>query len=143
MTKMNRLMAMSVLRPVALALLLVLATGWARGAPGPLDGNDFYKKGLCVHLGTGDGSLTEKLSRGGAFLVHRLDADAARVGRIRALLGGKAGPDRDVVVLNAAAALAVAGKARGIAEALPLAGKSIDSGAAAAALDKLVAISNA
>jgi anthranilate phosphoribosyltransferase len=63
-------------------------------------------------------------------------------GRIRALLSGKKGPDRDVVVLNAAAALAVAGKAASIADALSLAQESIDSGAAAAALDKLVAISN-
>ena len=63
--------------------------------------------------------------------------------RIRAVLAGKPGPDRDVVALNAAAALVVAAKADTIADALPLAADSIDSGNAAAALEKLVALSNA
>lgn len=97
-----------------------------------------------------DGKVTSRTVKPEDFGLARASIDDLAVasaedsaGRIRALLGGKAGPDRDVVVLNAAAALAVAGKARSIADALPLAGKSIDSGAAAAALDKLVAISNA
>ena len=66
--------------------------------------------------------------------------DSAR--RIREVLAGRKGPDRDIVVLNAAAALAVAGKADDIAAAFALAERSIDSGAAAAALDKLVELSN-
>jgi len=65
--------------------------------------------------------------------------DSAR--RIRDVLAGKKGPDRDIVVLNAAAALAVAGKADDIAAAIPLAERSIDSGAAAAALEKLIELS--
>ena len=65
--------------------------------------------------------------------------DSAR--RIRDVLAGKKGPDRDIVVLNAAAALAVAGQAGDIAAAIPLAERSIDSGAAAAALEKLIELS--
>ena len=66
--------------------------------------------------------------------------DSAR--RIKAVLAGGSGADRDIVILNAAAALAVAGKAETIAGGIPLAEKAIDSGAAAAALEKLVEISN-
>ena len=69
--------------------------------------------------------------------------DAARNAAIvRAVLDGVPGPARDVVVLNAAAALAVAGRADGLAEGAALAAGAIDGGAAAAALAKLVAISN-
>jgi len=61
---------------------------------------------------------------------------------IRAVLAGEKGPARDIVVLNAAAALAVADKAPDIASAIPAAQDSIDSGRAAKALDKLIAVSN-
>jgi anthranilate phosphoribosyltransferase len=61
---------------------------------------------------------------------------------IRELLDGKAGAFRDVVILNAAAALVVAGKADDLKTGAKLAATSIDSGAAKAALDKLVKISN-
>ena len=61
---------------------------------------------------------------------------------IRGVLAGQPGPARDIVVLNASAALSVAGKAEGIAEAMPLAEEAIDSGAAAAALEKLITLSN-
>ena len=57
---------------------------------------------------------------------------------IRAVLGGENSPRRNVVVLNAAAALVAAGRADRIADAIPLAAESIDSGAAAKKLQKLV-----
>jgi anthranilate phosphoribosyltransferase len=57
---------------------------------------------------------------------------------IREVLRGEKSPRRDVVILNSAAALVAAGRAEHIAEAIPLAAKSIDSGAAAAKLDALV-----
>ena len=72
-----------------------------------------------------------------------IDSAAASAGVIRDVLAGKAGAPRDITVLNAAAALAVAERAKTIAEAIPLAEESIDSGAAARALDKLIAVSNA
>lgn len=62
--------------------------------------------------------------------------------KLRALLLGETGPYRDIVLLNSAAALIVAGKAAGLPEGVSLAAQSIDSGAAALALDKLVAITN-
>jgi anthranilate phosphoribosyltransferase len=57
---------------------------------------------------------------------------------IRGILAGQKSPGRDVVLLNAAAALVAAGRAEHLGEALPLAAQSIDSGAAAAKLDALV-----
>lgn len=58
---------------------------------------------------------------------------------IRALLNGEAGPFRDIVLLNAAAALVVAGKASTLKDGVEIAGRSIDDGKAAAALAKLIA----
>jgi anthranilate phosphoribosyltransferase len=51
------------------------------------------------------------------------------------VLGGEPGPRRDVVLLNAGAALHVAGRARDLAEGISLAAEAVDSRAAAAALD--------
>jgi anthranilate phosphoribosyltransferase len=62
---------------------------------------------------------------------------------VREVLGGKMSPRRDVVRLNAAAALVVADMAETIAEALPLAAQAIDSGAARAKLKALVAFTSA
>lgn len=63
--------------------------------------------------------------------------------RLRAVLDGEPGPARDVVVLNAAAALVAAERAADIAEGLALAAEAIDSGAARARLDALVRVSQA
>lgn len=60
---------------------------------------------------------------------------------IRAVLGGEKSPRRDVVLLNAAAALVAAGKAEHLAAAVPLAAGSIDSGAAARKLAALARFS--
>src|SRR6266436_4446606 len=57
---------------------------------------------------------------------------------IRDILAGTKSPRRDVVLLNAAAALVAAGRADHLGNALPLAADSIDSGAAAAKLKALV-----
>lgn len=73
------------------------------------------------------------------LLVESAEQSAQIVGEV---LDGAKGPARDIVLLNAAAALAVADKAPSIAEALPLAAKSIDNGAAKVALEKLVFVSN-
>jgi len=61
---------------------------------------------------------------------------------LRRLLDGESGPYRDIVALNAAASLVVAGKAPTLKEGVQMAGDAIASGAAKAALDKLVAVSN-
>ena len=62
---------------------------------------------------------------------------------VRGVLSGRLGPARDIVVLNAAAALAVADRAESIAAAMPIAAAAIDDGAGAAALDRLIQASNA
>jgi anthranilate phosphoribosyltransferase len=58
------------------------------------------------------------------------------------LLGGK-GPKRDIVLLNAAAAIIVSKRAENFHEALPLAEKSIDSGIAYQKLEKLIKLTKA
>lgn len=63
-------------------------------------------------------------------------ADNARLAR--AILEGEPGPRRDVVLLNAGAALWVAGGAADWAEGVAQAGRSLDSGAAAGRLEALV-----
>lgn len=63
-------------------------------------------------------------------------------GIVREVLEGKAGPRRDIVCLNAAAGIVAGGRAEDVAGGWALAQQSIDSGAAAGALDKLVQISN-
>ena len=57
---------------------------------------------------------------------------------LRQVLGGESGPRREVVVLNAAAAVLAAGKAQQWPEAMALARESLDSGRAKQALSRLV-----
>ena len=59
----------------------------------------------------------------------------------RALLNGQTGAYRDAVLLNAAAALLVAGKAASLKEGVPMARASIDSGQALARLNLLRVLS--
>jgi anthranilate phosphoribosyltransferase len=70
------------------------------------------------------------------------DADANAIA-LQSVLDGKPGAYRDVALLNAAAALIVAGCAKDLKEGTALATKSLDSGAAAARLKHLIAVSNA
>lgn len=57
---------------------------------------------------------------------------------LRAVLGGKAGPHRDVVLLNAGAALVISGRADTLSNGVALAGEAVDAGAATAKLDELL-----
>jgi anthranilate phosphoribosyltransferase len=61
---------------------------------------------------------------------------------IRAVLGGLKGAYRDIVLLNAAAALLVAGKAKTLREGVALAADSIGSGKAMGVLEALVPLSH-
>jgi anthranilate phosphoribosyltransferase len=63
--------------------------------------------------------------------------------KIRELLAGEEGPFRDIVVLNAGAALLVGGKASSLQDGVARAQRAIDDGSASRALDKLVAVTNA
>jgi anthranilate phosphoribosyltransferase len=58
---------------------------------------------------------------------------------IHEVFAGKAGACRSAIVLNAAGAIAAAGHADDLAEAVPLAEAALDSGAAADRLAELVA----
>ncbi len=68
------------------------------------------------------------------------DADTAAA-IARAVLEGERGPRRDVVLLNAASALEVAGRAASLREGIELAASSLDSGAAVTTLERWVAAS--
>ena len=82
--------------------------------------------------------------------LAKVDPEALRGGNagenaeaLGGVLAGKAGPYRDVAILNAAAALVVAGRAKDLREGVARARQSIDSGDAARCLDRLKAVSNA
>ena len=60
---------------------------------------------------------------------------------VRAMLGGEPGPYRDVVLMNAAAALIVAEKAKDLKDGVRIAAEAIASGAARKTLETMVAIS--
>lgn len=69
--------------------------------------------------------------------------DGSIIDNVRALLAvldGETGPRRDIVLLNAAAALVVAQKAVDLRSGIELAAKSIDSGAAMNALERFKSV---
>jgi anthranilate phosphoribosyltransferase len=100
-----------------------------------------------------DGTVTETTFDPASLGVPRATADDLRGGDaaanaqvVRELVGGKPGPVRDAVLINAAAALAAFGGFSGSLEddlraGLTQAAEAIDSGAAAALLDRWVAFS--
>ncbi len=61
---------------------------------------------------------------------------------IHRLLGGETGPFRDIVIMNAAAALVVASRADNLQTGAALAGEVLDNGAAKGVLERLVAVTN-
>ena len=95
-----------------------------------------------------DGVTTYELRPSAFGLAERTSppprvADAGEsAGVIREVLAGKAGPARDLVVVNAAATLVVAGRSADWRASADAAAASIDSGAAARTLARLVETSN-
>lgn len=88
--------------------------------------------------------LPEDAGLGRSTLADLKGGDAeANAAALRDVLAGKPGAYRDIVLLNAAAALIVAGKVASLADGVDLAARAIDSGAAARALERLIAISKA
>ncbi len=86
-------------------------------------------------LGIAHASLRD-LAGGGSAQVN------ARIIREEVLAGRKC-PCRDIAVLNAAAAIVVAGEAGGLTEGLYLAEQSVDSGAAMGKLEELASFASA
>lgn len=95
-----------------------------------------------------DGEITTAQFQPADFGVPSADLAAIQGGdpaeneRItRSVIDGTTGPHRDVVVVNAAPAIVVAGLADGFEDGIVLAQQAIDSGAAAAVLERAVAFS--
>ena len=85
-----------------------------------------------------------ELGLGGATRTDLLGGDAATNAAVaRSVLDGNRGPHRDIVVLNAAAALVAAGTSDDLVDGIASAEASIDGGHAAAVLDALVRVSGA
>ena len=82
------------------------------------------------------------MQRAGLDQIAGGDA-AANAALIREVLSGKKSARRDVVLLNAAAALVAAGRAEQLREGVPIAAEAIDSGAAERKLRSLVKFTNA
>src|SRR5262249_31724646 len=70
-------------------------------------------------------------------------APAENAAAIRAVFAGEQGAKRDAILLNAAGAIAAGGHAEDLGEGLELARGAVDSGAATARLEELVAFSKA
>jgi anthranilate phosphoribosyltransferase len=105
--------------------------------------------GLSLVLDVRDGEVRERrldptehgIARASGDELHGGDtSESARIAR--AVLGGEHGPARDVVLLNAGAALEVAGVAPDLDAAIALAAASIDDGSAAATLARWIDVSN-
>ncbi|MCE9588997.1 MAG: anthranilate phosphoribosyltransferase [Planctomycetes bacterium] len=127
------------------------------------------ERAMIVHGRMGEGTIDEistggptRISelRGGKIVTIEMDAKtlglanadpaALRVSDpaqsaavVRSVLSGGRGPARDIVAVNAAAALVVADAAGDLKTGLQMAEQAIDSGAAARALEKLAAITRA
>lgn len=71
----------------------------------------------------------------GADAIHNAIA-------LRAVLGGEKNAYRDISLLNAGAALVVAGKADDLTQGIEIAGQAIDNGSAASVLERLALVSN-
>lgn len=134
----------------------------------PLLAEVLARRGIRAMVFRGDDGLDE-LTTTGSSVVHDVESGRVAVGALdpsalglaqaapddliggdaatnaeiaRRVLGREAGPHRDVVLLNAAAALLVAGKASTMQEGLIEAAESIDSGAAERTLNRWVEVSS-
>jgi anthranilate phosphoribosyltransferase len=103
--------------------------------------------GLSTVYDVRDGEVREGHLDPAALGIERASADDLRGGDAResaaiarAILGGEAGPRRDVVLLNAGAALEVAGVAESVADGMRIAARSIDEGSAANVLERWAAL---
>lgn len=96
-----------------------------------------------------DGRIKTYYVSPGRFGLRKAPPDAIKGGSAKenaaaviSILGGERSPKRDVVLMNAAAALICAGKARDFKAGVRLAAESIDTGKALDKLNKLVELTN-
>ncbi|MDP9330962.1 MAG: anthranilate phosphoribosyltransferase [Actinomycetota bacterium] len=104
--------------------------------------------GLSTVYDVREGTVRETHLDPGALGLMRVKAEDLRGGDAassatiaRSILSGELGPRRDVVLLNAAAAIEVAGAAATLEDAMALAAAVIDDGRAAAVLERWVSAS--
>jgi anthranilate phosphoribosyltransferase len=115
------------------------------------DGMDEISTAVPTHAWVvGDGAVAERDIDPGDFglAVHPLAAvgggeAAQNAGDILAILDGGEGPKTDFVLMNAAAGLFVAGKARDFVDGVDMARDSIASGRARDVLDRYIQLSQA
>lgn len=135
-------------RPMAETLkALGSHTAWITHGHSGLDEISITGKTLITELK--DGKITETAVTPEAVGLHSAQIADIKGGdaqtnakAIFALLDGKKNAYRDIVVMNAAAALYVAGKTNAYKSAIALAEKAIDSGAAKDTLAQLIRITN-
>jgi anthranilate phosphoribosyltransferase len=120
---------------------------WVVHGHGGLD--ELSLSGPCHVVELDNGEINEFYLNAKDFGLEPADVTAMRGGNpqhnaevVRRTLAGEKGPVRDIVLLNAAAGLVVAGLAPNMIEGLDRAAGSIDSGAASTVLDKLIAVSS-
>ena len=133
-------------------VLLKLGTRYAMVVHGLLEGMGIDELTTTgpTHISVArDGRVTTVEITPEELGLRRVELDELRVSTvqesarvIRELLAGEEGPARDIAALNAAAALVVGGYADDLADGLDKARASIETGAAKAALDQLVHITN-
>ncbi len=121
---------------------------WVVHGHGGLD--ELSLSGNCPVVEINRGVLSEFVLNAKDFGLQPADVTAVRGGDpahnaqvIRDTFAGTRGAVRDIVVLNAAAGLVVAGVAEHMADAIERAQASIDSGAANSVVDALITTSNA
>ncbi len=94
-----------------------------------------FTNGRTEHFIVGQGEIVPEAAR-----AEIVGGDAAQNARnARAVLGGEKSAKRDAVLLNSAAALCVAGRARDLRDGVRLAADALDSGRASHALERLAA----
>lgn len=134
--------------PVAAALLANKATSaWVVHGSDGLDEITTTGPTFVASIAKGDFRSFEINPSDAGLPIATLDDlkggdPAHNANAITQLLDGKSGAYRDIVVLNASAALIVAGKANNLMQGAEMAAGLIDSGAARDTLSKLVDISN-
>jgi anthranilate phosphoribosyltransferase len=102
---------------------------------------------IVAELKAGDITIFEVLPEDAGLATAKLSGlrggdPAANAKALRAVLSGEKGPYRDIVLLNAAAALIVADRAASLADGVARAAHAIESGAALRALEKLIEVTN-
>jgi len=141
--------APTLVRPIAEALLQLGAhRAFVVHGAGGID--ELSPVGPSLVCEVADGSVHERTIDPEELGIERCTVEelaggtpAENADLIRRVLAGEPGGRRDAILLNAAGAIAAAGHAADLREGLDLARTAVDSGAATARLDDLVAFSRA